>query len=277
MPPPADPIIGVRTKIQRANRHIEELDDAIQRFRKADLCEIAANRYPDLEGQQVHAIVVANDPLVPPEIAVVFGEVLFNLRSALDQLAFALCPTAGLPPGTIGNIYFPIADSPAKYVTAGAEVKRLAKPEAVKVLDRVQPYKGGDGEILWVLEQLNNIDKHRLPLTVAFRLDTMDWAPMTAESMRQGGYPEAVIARAIKHLYSSNPIIKFPASTPPLKAGHVLFTTTGELKGHDKVKLAVDVALDEPGIVGCKPLAPLVHEFADFVGGIVPQLERYVI
>jgi len=275
MPPTPDVLVGVREKIKRANRHIEELDTAIGRFRKADLCEIAADPCGTFRDMQFYAVTVANTPTVPAEIPVVLGDILFNLRSALDQLAFALCPTAGLPQRTIRSIYFPIFDSSAKYIATLTEVKRLAKPEAVKVLDRIQPYKGGDGESLWTLNELNIVDKHRLPVTATFSLETMDWAPMTAEQMRARGISKAEIARAIEHLYPPDRLLKFKFPIAPLKAGRVLFTT-GDLKGHDKVKLTVDVALDELGIVGCKALSPLVHEMADFVTGIVPQLERYV-
>jgi len=37
---------------------------------------------------------------------------------------------------------------------------------AINAIDTTEPYQGGKGHSLWVLHKLNNIDKHRLLITV---------------------------------------------------------------------------------------------------------------
>lgn len=273
MPPASNLLIGVRAKIERANRHVQDLGAMVQRFRDNDVCKISAEYQGDAtDGQPLYVLRAVEVPTVPSAILTTIGDTLFNLRSALDQLAFALCDISGKPEGTLKRIYFPISESQEKYQTTGAEVRRLAKPAAIEVLDAIQPYKGGKADVLWVLETLNNIDKHRLLVAAAVRIGVMDWRPVFAEGARRAGAPEESVQRLLDQ---GGPVITI-GGCEPLEAGEILFTVPGDSKPYEHVKFGVDVAVNEPRIGGCKPLLPLVHEIADFVEGTVSLLGEYV-
>jgi hypothetical protein len=97
---------------------------------------------------------------VPVEIALIAGDAIQNLVSALDHLAYQLVMVGSNDnPPNRKWIYFPIADDAAKY-----ESKKLiriegARESAIKAIDALKPYKGGNDR-LWALYRLNSIDKH---------------------------------------------------------------------------------------------------------------------
>ena len=48
------------------------------------------------------------------------------------------------------------------------------RQDAIDAIRALEPYKGGKGENLWVLHRLNNIDKHRLIVTVGSSFQSVD-------------------------------------------------------------------------------------------------------
>lgn len=115
--------------------------------------------------------VIARMPEPPPIIGMLVGDCVHNLRSALDHIIYALIWTnpsrGGKPPSE--KAQFPICDTRPGYVTQVNQRKRIdGVPDAVAtVVETLQPYhtreKGLDytAHPLWVLNKLENIDKHR--------------------------------------------------------------------------------------------------------------------
>lgn len=107
------------------------------------------------------------------DLGLIFADFLGNLRSALDHLAWRLVEVSGNEPHN--RTSFPAAKTEAAWLTArGRDVRGIA-PELVAVIDEVQPYRDDDPErnFLWVLDEVNNLNKHRM-------------IPATAESL--GGF-----------------------------------------------------------------------------------------
>jgi hypothetical protein len=107
---------------------------------------------------------------VPGKLAAITGDVLHNLRSALDNLAYelALAYTGDpLPPRIAADSMFPLFAEEG--TDTGKRLKRILKgvhPEARAIIQGMQPYNPGHGgrrNIRWVLNDLNAKDKHRLP------------------------------------------------------------------------------------------------------------------
>ncbi|RUW58750.1 hypothetical protein [Mesorhizobium sp. M7A.F.Ca.US.008.03.1.1] len=103
------------------------------------------------------------------------SEYVHMLRSALDNLAFALARLKLDPPAMPGAIHFPIQETEAAFSD-----KRITnclsqmEPQAAEKITQVQPFQrgkhpeiGADGkpsdDPLLVLQKLSNIDKHRVP------------------------------------------------------------------------------------------------------------------
>ena len=86
---------NIYSKVNRANRHIEELHRSIRRFIDTSPYKIGRKLDPRT-GEAVYYLTEA--PAVPDEMALIAGDVLQNLRSTLDHLAWALVETNGGKP-----------------------------------------------------------------------------------------------------------------------------------------------------------------------------------
>ena len=110
-------------------------------------------------------------PDVPIEWSVRIGEILYNLRSALDHLVWRLVITNGDTPGRHNE--FPIVNDITEWDSHKSRKLRGVSSRVENMINRLQPYFGGmnlsfDVSAFWTLATLCNIDKHRhLNLVVA--------------------------------------------------------------------------------------------------------------
>ena len=104
-------------------------------------------------------------PIVPFNVPATACDVIQNLRSCLDHLAYQLARvgTADAEPSRL--VSFPIFEDEVKYESGRASRVAGMRPDAVKSIDALKPYKGGN-ELLWRLHDLSNIEKHRLIVTL---------------------------------------------------------------------------------------------------------------
>src|SRR3990172_3595613 len=109
----------------------------------------------------------------PPDIARIGGDVIQNLRSALDHLAYQLVLVGTGKPGPFFHVYFPIFDSAPEYKAGKTRQIKGMRQEAIDAIDGIKPYKGGN-DTLWQLHSLNRIDKHRLILTAGSAFESVD-------------------------------------------------------------------------------------------------------
>jgi hypothetical protein len=142
-------------RVRRAGEHLEEMkraiDEAVRRQANAVPIEYEADPPHRFKRQ------------LPPEtfygmrISVLFGEVCYNLRSALDYLVYQL---AELDSGSAQDgTQFPIVDAPEDFQRNAARWLRHISPAHVAAIERLQPYKGCD----WTrrLRDCGNLDKYR--------------------------------------------------------------------------------------------------------------------
>src|SRR5260370_40746829 len=85
--PAAEKLIGVRDKTEWAKKHIVYLNEAIQSFLKSDPYHVAPKGDPNTG--QLRYYVTHAEP-APASIALVAGDAIHNIRSALDHLAYQL-------------------------------------------------------------------------------------------------------------------------------------------------------------------------------------------
>src|SRR5664279_1046554 len=223
---------GVGLKIRRAERHAAEVEAAMKTALHPDHYAIVPE-YDAKTGDHVYS--VQELPPVDPEWAVVIGEVLFNLRSALDHLAWQLVLLDGGEPGE--ETQFPIYNSlfDKKGNLRGVNLRPPIKvPKILAALEKAQPYNGMDdsGRIdmhpLWRLRLMNNWDKHRLLLLTVQVLD---------------------VNRIYWGANEGDPHPTYRFSREPLKDGSPVawFNFGGaERPPHFDPNLALTVAIDEP-------------------------------
>src|SRR5216683_4202653 len=159
-----DRLIIIRVKIERAKKHLRDLAAEILTLTHTTI----VHRDPKT-GVPPNPITFMWNPdfkTVPTlsfDVVAISGDIIHNLRSALDHLAHQLVFVGSphLTTSTISrNIGFPIAESMAKYEAIKVGKVEGMRPEAKEAIDRLKPYKGGN-DPLWRVHELDNIDKHR--------------------------------------------------------------------------------------------------------------------
>jgi hypothetical protein len=155
-------LASVYSKIDRAQQHILELTQVRQAFLESYPYKIGIRH--DHENKKIIYYVESVQP-TPLIFACIAGDVIQNLKSSLDHLAYQLFLLNREDINDIGkNINFPSTkpdeDLFKKHVRGMSE-------NAISALGDVEAYEGGKAHKLWQLTKLNNIDKHRLLITVA--------------------------------------------------------------------------------------------------------------
>ena len=233
-----DRLIIIRVKIERAKKHLRDLAAEILTLTHTTI----VHRDPKT-GVPPNPITFMWNPdfkTVPTlsfDVVAISGDIIHNLRSALDHLAHQLVFVGSphLTTSTISrNIGFPIAESMAKYEAIKVGKVEGMRPEAKKAIDRLKPYKGGN-DPLWRVHELDNIDKHRALFTVAHDfLFTSDWF---------GG---AYLMKA------ENPT--FPGVEPNVE---------------QDIQVEIEKAISKSGVAGPDTLLPSLHDLVDVVENLV--------
>jgi hypothetical protein len=146
-------LAGALAKLDRAEAHLNELRDLLRgHLTNLDLVSGTITHHP---GRIEKRIRIA---AVPPEIQVVAGDVVHNLRSSLDHVANQLVvANGGTPVIGPGGTTFPIVRPGQEPRVAGG-----VSPEAMNLIRQVQPQDYWlEEHPLSVLQHLWNMDKHR--------------------------------------------------------------------------------------------------------------------
>lgn len=161
---------GIDAKIDRANCQVDALNADIDEFclniKRSIVHEIDRDA-----GEQMWFYRGAT-PEVPIEWSIRAGEILYNLRSALDHLVWQLVVANGQKPSKDNQ--FPILDEEAQWTNRGTQNKlKGVADECKKTIRFLQPFNpmlqlpiNGQlrpcyAQVFRTLRDLCNIDKHR--------------------------------------------------------------------------------------------------------------------
>lgn len=251
-------------KIKRAKEHDAELHRQLRSFLDAKPYKVGYKHDPVT--RKLIYYVIAVDP-IPDCLPLIAGDVIQNLMSALDHLAYQIVcrDTNGYPPNP-NWIYFPIADDLQKYDAKKAGKIQGASGATIAAIDALKPYKGGN-DSLWSLYRLNNIEKHRLLLTVGSQAAGINLGQLMAGHLR-GAFPEGVF----KALEAMDIYLNPADKGFPLQPGFELYIGASEEEPNPKQQFRFDVVVNEPGICEGKSLVALTNELMILVEGIVTTL-----
>lgn len=225
-------------------------------------------------GERILRVRVRAQP--PLRWATIVGDVVHNLRSALDLLACQLVLVNG---GTdITRTEFPIWDGPQKFESKGLRKVEGASQSAVDLIKAIKPYQGGN-DALYRVAKLDNVDKHRLLVTVgaAHRNLILDFRPMAQESWRlmmaasgtsedewgePPAWPESLTQHALR-----------PADRQfPLQDGAELFRSgigphvpPWAREMQENPQFTFEIAFGEGEVVKGEPLLPTLVQLTDAV------------
>ena len=245
------PLHGSFLKLDRAKKHIKELRCEIADFESSNPYQLVYEQ--KVEGGEIICRLSVNQPPPSKEWAVIIGDVVHNLRSALDLLACSLVKAH-----TVGSdcfklrVSFPISNSEIEFLDGG--LKRVSgASELVKtIIEGLQPYKGGNNLFYWISE-LDNLDKHRLLIPT--------FTPVNVSSA---------------HIENSAPIdpakggatIKIAqAISPPFKNNAAMFrfipiNCTIKPKVNMDANMSLAVAFHNTDLVDGRPVIPLLGDCA---------------
>lgn len=146
-----------RIKIERAKQHITDLQADIRAFHERHLYEIVGEDDVDTGDWVLKAKIIE---VPPPRWGAMAGDAIHNLRASLDILwRFLMYPSSSSDTDD-RRTQFPIMQSAKLFKARFSRPIKGSRRAAVDLLKAVKPYKGGN-DLLWLLHQLDIIDKHR--------------------------------------------------------------------------------------------------------------------
>ena len=238
---------GARSKLNRAKKHIIDFDRERLAFLETNPYVVVAKFD---EKSNTTRSLMGPIPVIPDELALLAGDAVHNLRTALDHVAVELVRDAGFP---TKMIYFPISETAEKYKAESPGKTKNMPVNAKKIIDQIAPY-GGANNGLWALHTLDLTDKHRLLITI-----------------------QTNIAKTAQLTLSSEPTefaVLFEA--PKLADGNIIGEVSGNSEANQRIKFTFDIALGEPEFLAGEPVVPTLNYLAEMVESIIVHFESLI-
>jgi hypothetical protein len=258
-----EPLDSLVLKIERAKKHILELESEYERFRRETPYSIGLKDDPQT-GDRVYRLAAVKP--IPKAFSAIIGDVLNNLRACLDHAVYAMVQVGKPSAVDPRAIFFPICGSSTEYKTRFARVIPGLRQDAVKAIDTVAPYVGGAGEYYWHLARLNNIDKHRLLLTIwgSFHGHTI----LPSQRKWVAEFQEKDPAELRTSFMALNPRVHL------LNVGDVLLTIP-KAEVEENMQFLIDIAFAEPDICRGNPVIETLHEFRNLIHHLIFEFDRF--
>jgi hypothetical protein len=168
--PPRKKILDLLVKVDRAYKHLVDLDVAYRRFfSPPDPYEVIGEDNSQ-SGERTYYLRIHKE--IPDEFPALIGDFAHNLRSALDHLAWHLVQASPIfPKAKDRQIYFPIFEDASEYGKGKMVKIQGMSNAAIQAIDAIKPYgrldknnpMAGIGNLaLYWLSAINLQDKHRL-------------------------------------------------------------------------------------------------------------------
>jgi hypothetical protein len=187
----SEAITGVRAKLARSLEHLVELDEAVGRYLDTKPIDVRRNTHESIpRNVLVFELVLRESP--PLDLSVRAGDVIHQMRSALDHIACELVRASGATPSR--GTSFPVCVEPPSEL----KIRPSVASSALRVVETLQPYRRGPKareHPLAILNELWNVDKHRnLHLTTTSVKDAQTYLVATDGGAMVGGQLKPVAA-----------------------------------------------------------------------------------
>ncbi len=246
-----DPLEGPKLKIERANDHITELQSLVQIFCESQSYTSRLDVEPD--GQQALKVIFDLSPF-PSKIPVIIGDILFQLRSALDHLVCALAIHNGA--NKVSDISFPTGTSRDHFEKQAKERLHRLSLDAKAMVSNLEPYNGGKGHWLRVLHSINIVDKHQALIPAA----AATFQTNASLSFKPGIGRNVVSAPRLVPLFEREiTVMKLPASATEIK---------GDLN------VSIDIVFGNVEFVKGEPVLSSLKQFSYLMNVIIIEFEE---
>jgi hypothetical protein len=196
-----DPLLGARLKIERARRHLSDLRTEIELYTAKRSIRLETTADADT-GLPIVRIRTSASDRPPLRLALIAGDAVHNLRSALDHVAVAL---ANAGTGSDRWTQFPIYADKQRYEGNESRLLRGVSDTYRSRIEALQPYHarglaGPEYDVLdhrhpiaknvsiMLVDRLDIADKHNLLLPVV-RLSPFRAPKFTGVKRAKGTYP----------------------------------------------------------------------------------------
>lgn len=256
---PDERIAVINIKVDRAKQHIVELGKAITSFFESEPYKIGTKHDPKTRKLIYYLAFVQP---VPSNISCIVGDIIHNLKSALDHLAYQLFLIGNN--GSGGNerdICFPFVDTTTVDGLRAFEQKTAGmRPKAKEALLKIEAYENGKGHALWQLHKLSIIDKHLTLVPVilsgGYSVDLgAHISPFVEKTMGVSGF-------------TLPPMFVQAAETEPLKEGYELLIDDVDGVPNKNMKFKFKIGLHKSQIIEGKSIEVL-EEFTNLVSSTI--------
>lgn len=150
---------SARLRVSRAQDRAREMSEVWNDYLTPDPFEALLLRVSPTQ----YVVRLEQTEPVPLELSALFGEWLYNLRSALDHIVWASAAYAAgsVPPDGEDRLQYPIYDTEDRWIRNRWRLKSLPTHQ-VEMLHRMQPFNSNsDANFLRWINELARIDRHR--------------------------------------------------------------------------------------------------------------------
>ncbi|MFC7794158.1 hypothetical protein [Streptomyces cinereoruber] len=194
----------------------------------------------------------------PPvqEWALILGDALYGLRSALDACVWEYAHIDGAAPPNPERVQFPVVRKRRNWTDVRSRSLQSVPDEVAERIELLQPFHGGgdpDGHPLSLLSDLNNLDKHRASIEFSLARDSVDQnVAFVFEDDSSVEAPE--VTYYLDSVTDGAVIVKVSFAAP-----------VNRIDGGFCVRHLASVSTK----VGNLPVLPLVNDLANWVSGIL--------
>jgi hypothetical protein len=250
----SDPFASSRLMLGRAKAHAADLNSQFEAFIQSQPQDSVVE--PSADGLRSDYKLKFPQGF-PASFSLVASDCAYNLRSALDQIGYAMA-RAKKPGSEPFNTIFPFCRISSEFDNVLAKNCRDIPSEIQDSFRRLKPYRGGD-DLLWSLSEINNRNKHRLlvPMGSAIRSSTINGMSI---NLKGGGGTGLTVGPQIWNRLT-NEILLF--STP----------ITADVSG-PQVQINLDLTFDDIEILRGYPARGVLNGLILKVESILAVVEK---
>jgi hypothetical protein len=237
-----------KLKIEWANHHIRQLNDALVAFCETDFYTLGIE---DNAGQQTLKFGLIKP--IPSDVPRMIDDVAHSLRSALDLLVHDVFCLGGKTAPE--SCYFPVRRTKDKVIAALKKGRlKAANPTiAGLIVNTIQPYVGGNGAPIYGLHTLDIQNKHLLIVPAI---------AVTALPIDAVVYENGPMFVNLTFQVTGNRIVGLMSHPTPIK-----FISYG--------KPTFDVRFDKLQPFEDQPVVPTLRELSQLVSQVVGIIEQH--
>ena len=256
-----DRFSSVLLKVEWARKHIDHLYSEIMDFWSQH--PYAIEIVGDPKNGKGSYRIKGDPPPLPDSLTLAAVDAAHNLRSALDHFACAVVATV------TNDTAFPVwrkRRTPSAIEWRALVLGKLQgapQPLIAEVIS-LEAYKGGAGQDIWAMDELDRTDKHQLLIVVAGANTevVIDFGQVMVATL-----PDRSFGAAIPSLP-----ISFRPEWTPVEKGAELFTVQDEKGFKAEPRFTFDVALAAPYVLRGEPVVKVLRNMADEAQALLNRL-----